>query len=47
MKTNQELLNSKRIQDMGQGFILSNGCTCPVNAKLENVKAMIAAATGK
>lgn len=38
---------TKRIQDMGQGYILSNGCTCPVNAKLENVKAMIAAATGK
>jgi hypothetical protein len=37
----------KRIEDMGQGYILSNGCTLPINAKLENVEAMIAAATGK
>ncbi|HWQ77287.1 MAG TPA: uroporphyrinogen decarboxylase family protein [Anaerovoracaceae bacterium] len=37
----------KRIEDMGTGYILSNGCTCPMNAKLENVEAMIAAATGK
>ena len=28
------------------GFILSNGCTCPVDAKLENVKAMIETAKG-
>jgi len=28
------------------GFILSTGCTCPVDAKLENVKAMIETAKG-
>jgi hypothetical protein len=38
---------TKLIQDMGAGFILASGCTVPPNAKLENVKAMIAAATGK
>ncbi len=30
-----------------KGFILGVGCTVPQNAKVENVKAMIAAATGK
>jgi uroporphyrinogen-III decarboxylase len=30
-----------------EGFILHSGCDIPANAKLENVKAMIAAATGK
>jgi uroporphyrinogen-III decarboxylase len=35
------------INDMGPGFILSSGCSIPPNAKLENVKAMISAATGK
>ncbi|WP_211289719.1 hypothetical protein SPSIL_006060 [Sporomusa silvacetica DSM 10669] len=35
------------IRDMGPGFILASGCAVPVNAKIENVKAMIAAATGK
>ena len=29
------------------GFILSSGCDVPYNAKPENVKAMISAATGK
>lgn len=29
------------------GFIMAAGCCVPVNAKLENVKAMICAATGK
>ena len=29
------------------GFILQSGCDIPANAKLENVKAMVAAATGK
>ncbi|SDE07163.1 uroporphyrinogen decarboxylase family protein [Sporomusa acidovorans] len=38
---------TKLINDMGSGFILASGCTVPPNAKLENVKAMIAAATGK
>jgi len=30
-----------------EGFILHSGCDIPANAKLENVKAMIAAATGR
>ncbi|MBP2654597.1 MAG: methyltransferase, MtaA/CmuA family [Firmicutes bacterium] len=38
---------TKLIRDMGQGFILSSGCSIPPNAKVENVKAMIAAASGK
>jgi hypothetical protein len=38
---------TKLISDMGTGFILSAGCTVPPNAKVENVKAMISAATGK
>ncbi|WP_371374792.1 uroporphyrinogen decarboxylase family protein [Sporomusa aerivorans] len=37
----------KLIRDMGPGFILATGCTVPPNAKVENVKAMVAAATGK
>ncbi|MBP1627753.1 MAG: methyltransferase, MtaA/CmuA family [Holophagaceae bacterium] len=32
------------IKDMGPGFILGSGCSVPPNAKVENVKAMIAAA---
>lgn len=39
--------STKLIQEMGPGFILSSGCSVPPNAKVENVKAMIAAATGK
>ncbi|WP_094606820.1 Uroporphyrinogen decarboxylase [Sporomusa silvacetica DSM 10669] len=39
--------STRLIKDMGTGFILSSGCTVPPNAKIENVKAMIAAATGK
>jgi hypothetical protein len=31
----------------GGGFILSTGCTCPVDAKMENVKAMLEAARGR
>lgn len=39
---------SKLIREIGpKGFILSSGCTIPSNAKVENVKAMVAAATGK
>jgi len=38
---------TKLIKDMGPGFILSCGCSAPPNAKLENIKAMISAATGK
>lgn len=39
--------STQLIKDMGTGFILSSGCDIPANAKIENVKAMIAAATGK
>lgn len=38
---------TKLIRDMGPGFILSTGCTVPPNAKVENMKAMVAAASGK
>lgn len=34
----------KLISEIGQGLILSSGCSIPPDAKLENVKAMIAAA---
>jgi len=33
------------IRELGpEGFILHSGCDIPANAKLENVKAMVAAA---
>ncbi|MCP4021842.1 MAG: hypothetical protein GY729_08370 [Desulfobacteraceae bacterium] len=36
------------INNLGpNGFILQSGCDIPANAKLENVKAMVAAATGE
>lgn len=36
------------IKDLGpSGYVLSSGCDVPGNAKFENVKAMVAAATGK
>lgn len=38
---------TKLIRDMGPGFILASGCTIPPNATVDNVKAMVAAATGK
>ncbi|WP_411679110.1 uroporphyrinogen decarboxylase family protein [Clostridium thailandense] len=39
--------SKKLINDLGpSGFILASGCDIPYNAKPENVKAMIAAATG-
>lgn len=38
---------TKLIADIGPGLILASGCTLPPNAKVENVKAMVAAATGK
>ncbi|WP_005033889.1 uroporphyrinogen decarboxylase family protein [Holophaga foetida] len=39
---------SKLIKDIGPtGFILAPGCTTPYNTKVENFKAMIAAATGQ
>ncbi|MCL6477280.1 MAG: uroporphyrinogen decarboxylase [Peptococcaceae bacterium] len=38
----------KLIEEIGpQGFILHPGCDIPIDAKLENVQAMVAAATGK
>ena len=38
----------KLIRELGpEGFILQSGCDIPANAKLENVQAMVAAATGK
>ena len=38
----------KLIRDLGpSGFILSQGCDIPPNAKVENVAAMMAAASGK
>ncbi len=37
----------KLIRELGpEGFILQSGCDIPANAKLENVRAMVAAATG-
>jgi hypothetical protein len=38
---------SRLIRELGpEGFILHPGCDIPTNAKLENVQAMVAAATG-
>jgi len=38
---------TRLIRELGpEGFILHSGCDIPANAKLENVKAMVAAATG-
>ena len=38
----------KLIREIGpEGFILQSGCDIPADAKLENVQAMVAAATGK
>ncbi|KZL91818.1 uroporphyrinogen decarboxylase family protein [Clostridium magnum] len=39
--------STQLIKDMGTGFILGSGCGVPPNAKVENVKAMVSAATGK
>jgi uroporphyrinogen-III decarboxylase len=39
--------SAKLIRELGpEGFILHSGCDIPANAKLENVRAMVAAATG-
>jgi hypothetical protein len=39
--------SSRLIRELGpEGFILQSGCDIPTNAKLENVQAMVAAATG-
>lgn len=35
------------IKEIGAGLILSSGCSLPPDARIENVKAMISAATGK
>jgi hypothetical protein len=48
--TEDEVYNysMRLIKEIGPtGFILGQGCDIPMNAKLENVKAMVAAATGK
>lgn len=37
----------KVIKDLEPGFILAPACTLPINAKVENAKAMVAAASGK
>lgn len=39
--------STKLIKDLGEGFILSSGCAIPDIAKIDNVKAMISAATGE
>jgi uroporphyrinogen-III decarboxylase len=40
--------SEKLIQGIGpDGFILGQGCDIPFNAKVDNVKAMVSAATGK
>jgi uroporphyrinogen-III decarboxylase len=49
LATPDEVFNYSRrlIREIGPtGFILGQGCDIPPNAKLENVKAMIAAASG-
>ncbi len=38
---------SKIVRDIGPNLILSSGCSLPPNAKVENVKAMISAVTGR
>lgn len=39
--------SARLIRELGpEGFILQSGCDIPANAKLENVQAMVAAATG-
>lgn len=39
--------SKKILKDIGNGLILATGCSVPQNAKVENVKAMVAAVTGK
>ena len=40
--------STRLIRELGpEGFILQSGCDIAANAKLENVRAMVAAATGK
>lgn len=48
--TPEEVYNysCKLVKNLGpKGFILAVGCCVPLNAKVENIKAMISAATGK
>jgi uroporphyrinogen-III decarboxylase len=50
MATPDEVYNysNRLIKELGpEGFILHSGCDIPANAKLENVRAMVSAATGK
>jgi uroporphyrinogen-III decarboxylase len=40
--------STKLIRELGpEGFILHSGCDIPMDAKLPNVQAMVAAATGR
>jgi len=40
--------STRLIRELGpEGFILHSGCDIPANAKLDNVRAMVAAATGE
>jgi len=40
--------STKLIRELGpEGFILHSGCDIPMDAKLPNVRAMVAAATGR
>jgi hypothetical protein len=40
--------STRLIRELGpEGFILQSGCDIAPNARLENIRAMVAAATGK
>ena len=40
--------SAKLVKELGpEGFILGPGCTLPADSKMENVKAMLSAVTGK
>jgi uroporphyrinogen-III decarboxylase len=40
--------SARLIRELGpEGFILQSGCDIAPNAKLENIRAMVSAATGK
>jgi uroporphyrinogen-III decarboxylase len=40
--------STRLIRELGpEGFILQSGCDIPMNAKLENVQAMVSAATAR
>lgn len=38
---------AKLVKDMESGFIMGSGCYVPCNANIENIQAMVAAATGR